>query len=140
MRNKALTDSVLMLCLSIVLFADQKNKKENERRLTQTRIHTDFYHFTEIGQIQPRDLPLQNGRDLGTRLQPIKLPGVVRLQPPPPPEACTFGACLRNRSALILCLLPKSDLIYLRAFLHTTLKYVYLRQLWEGSVTFCNSV
>ena len=25
--------------------------------------------------------------------------------PPPPPEACTFGACLRNRSALILRLL-----------------------------------
>ena len=104
MRNKALTDSVLMLCLSIVLFADQKNEKENERRLTQTRIHTDFYHFTEIGQIQPRDLPLQNGRDLGTRLQPIKLPEGGRLQPPPQ-KACTFGACLRNRSALILRLL-----------------------------------
>ena len=48
------------------------------------RIHTDFHHFTETGQIQPRDLPLQNERDLGTRLPPIKLPGVVRLQPPPP--------------------------------------------------------
>ena len=35
-----------------------------------------------------------------------KFPGRVRLQPPPPPlEACTFGACLRNRSALILHLL-----------------------------------
>ena len=40
MRNKALTDSVLMLCLSIVLFADQINKKENERRLLHRREST----------------------------------------------------------------------------------------------------
>ena len=40
MRNKALIDSVLMLGLSIVLFADQKNKKENERRLLHRREST----------------------------------------------------------------------------------------------------
>ena len=71
----------------------------------------------EIGQIQHRALSLQNRRDLppiwGEWNWPIsclneskKLPGGVRLQRPPPPlEDCTFGACLRNRSALILRLL-----------------------------------
>ena len=124
MRNKALTDSVLMLCLSIVLFPDQKNKKENERRLLHRRESTLISTILrKLVRFNPGLFPYKMGgtwgqdccqsEENGTGQYPVWMnpkifQGEYAPRPPPPHpplEACTFGACLRNTSAFILHLL-----------------------------------
>ena len=127
MWNKALTDSVLMLCLSIVLFADQKNKKGNERGLLHRRESTLISTvLRKLVRFNPGLFPYKMGgtwrqrcrqsEENGTGQYPDILSewiqkssrGSTPPEPPPPHpplQACNFGACLRNTSAFILHLL-----------------------------------
>ena len=101
MWNKVLTESVLMLCLSIVLFADQKNKKENERRLLHRRESTLISTILrKLVRFNPGLFPYKMGgtwgqdccqsEENGTGQYPVWMnpkifQGEYAPRPPPPP-------------------------------------------------------
>ena len=95
-----------MLCLSIVLFADQINKKENERRLLHRRESTlistvlsNYWSDSTQGSFLTKWEGL--GDKVAANLRRMELANILSEWI----QKTSRGACLRNRSAFILRLL-----------------------------------
>ena len=135
MRNKALTDSVLILCLSIVLFADKKIKrrmKGDSCTDENPRWFPPFYgHWSDSTQGSFLTKWEGLGDKVATNLRRMELANILSewiqkssrgSTPLEPPLSPPTRSLQEIRQHLFYTYCSISDLVHLRAFLHTTLE------------------